>query len=134
MILDRARPRREPEPPAVLIQGRGEQVGGCAGHGAGARDVGQEARVSRVHRVLEHELAQVAQQLSTLEWLLGDLDRKRFTELVGPELAADRQLGQAGEQLDPQLDGVLPELPCAVGIPIEVPDGLGTLSHPWVAG
>ena len=93
MRLDRGRAGREPESAAVLVQRRRQQVGGRPRHCARARDVGKEARVARIHRVLEQERAQVAEQLPPLQRLLGNVDCERLVQLIGPELAANGQLG-----------------------------------------
>ena len=49
--------------------------------------------MARIHRALEHERAQVTEELSALERPLGNVDRERLAQLVGPEAAAHRQLG-----------------------------------------
>ena len=100
-------------------------------HGAGPAHVCEETGVADVHRVLERERPQVLGEPVDPERLVQHVERERCTGVRRLEVAAHPLLGQAFEQLTPEVDHGGAELARALGIPIEIRDGLGALRrHP----
>ena len=119
----------EPKAAEVLVEGGGDQVARGARDRARARHVGHEAGMAGIDRGVEGERAQASDQLGVGEALLGDVEVEPLTHRLGGELSAHGQLGQAGQELGPELHHLLPQLAGASRSPVEVADGFGSLSH-----
>ena len=85
--------------------------------------------MTRIDRPVEDELAQTANQLVVGSALVGDVQIQAVAHRLRAEIAPHIELGQAGEQLSPQLDHILAQLARAGGAPVEVRNWVGPLSH-----
>ncbi len=93
----------QPEPAEVLVERGRDEVGHGAGDRAGPRHVRSKAGVAREHRGVEHERAQVGDQLRVRHSLVGHLEPQKPSDVFGAQPAAHRKIGQALQQLRPEV-------------------------------
>jgi hypothetical protein len=119
----------EPVAAEVRVQPGGKQLCRRARHRAGADDVREERRVADVQRLLERQLAQVSNEVVDRHRLLRHRQRDGGRDRGGRELAVDRQLRQALQQLRPEVDHARGEVVRVGRAPGEVGDGGGRARH-----
>jgi len=88
--------------------------------------------VARVRGVVQHQRAEVGDELVVRHRLGREVADDRGAHLVRRDAAADWEVADALEQLGPDVDGVAAELAGAVGLPVQVRDGVRSRHQPSV--
>jgi len=117
------RGRQAPAADVLIHRGR-YQVAGNPWDGAGAGDVGHEPGVSWIHRMIEHDRAQVRHEVIERHWVIRHVERDGRAHFVGSFAAGDRQIGKPVEQLHPEVERAFTELARALRVPVEIAERL----------
>jgi hypothetical protein len=81
--------------------------------------------VARVHGALQDDLAEVGHEVVDRHGVLGEVEGHGLPDRLHALVPADRHVPKALQELLPDVEGRLPDLPGSLRLPVEVADRLG---------